>query len=382
MYPSEITMISTSSIFLIISNINPILRELLYSGLILISIFLFGKIINFIFRVILKPLFARTKTELDDKILDILVKFDNRFFLILSLFFSIQYFHAQVENETSLKSLLSAKYYNSIVKLSKFSYGILFIASVALAVYIVYKIINLILEHYIEKKKIEQEKSKLLEFIPLLHKILLFVLIIIGALIVLNHFNINISGIIVSLGIGSLAIALAAQETLANMIAGFIILIDRPFREGDRIKLLNGIIGDVYEIGIRSTKILDFDNNLLIVPNTDLVKTTVQNLSYPETISRVVVDLEVDYSTDIQRVKQILIDLAKNHPLSLKDYEPTVFVVNFASSGISLRLILRTNDYRNVYQIQSDLREQILVRFREENIEIPYQQIVIHTKNK
>lgn len=382
MYPSEITMISTSSIFLIISNINPILRELLYSGIILISIFLLGKIINFIFRVILKPLFARTKTELDDKILEILVKFDNRFFLILSLYFSIQYFHAQVENETSLKNLLSAKYYNSIVKLSKFSYDILFIASVALAVYIVYKIINLILEHYIEKKKIEQEKSKLLEFIPLLHKILLFVLITIGALIVLNHFNINISGIIVSLGIGSLAIALAAQETLANMIAGFIILIDRPFREGDRIKLLNGIIGDVYEIGIRSTKILDFDNNLLIVPNTDLVKTTVQNLSYPETISRVVVDLEVDYSTDIQRVKQILIDLAKNHPLSLKDYEPTVFVVNFASSGISLRLILRTNDYRNLYQIQSDLREQILVRFREENIEIPYQQIVIHTKNK
>lgn len=382
MYPSEITMISTSSIFLIISNINPILRELLYSGIILISIFLLGKIINFIFRVILKPLFARTKTELDDKILDILVKFDNRFFLILSLYFSIQYFHAQVENETSLKNLLSAKYYNSIVKLSKFSYDILFIASVALAVYIVYKIINLILEHYIEKKKIEQEKSKLLEFIPLLHKILLFVLITIGALIVLNHFNINISGIIVSLGIGSLAIALAAQETLANMIAGFIILIDRPFREGDRIKLLNGIIGDVYEIGIRSTKILDFDNNLLIIPNTDLVKTTVQNLSYPETISRVVVDLEVDYSTDIQRVKQILIDLAKNHPLSLKDYEPTVFVVNFASSGISLRLILRTNDYRNLYQIQSDLREQILVRFREENIEIPYQQIVIHTKNK
>lgn len=373
-------MISISSFFLFISNINPVLRELLYSVIILISIFLLGKIINFIFRVILKPLFARTKTEIDDKILDTLVKFDNRFFLILSLYFSIQYFHTQIENEASLKSLLNAKYYNFIVKLSKFSYDILFIASVSLAVYIVYKIINLILEHYIEKKKIEHEKSKLLEFIPLLQKVLLFVLITIGALIVLNHFNINISGIIVSLGIGSLAIALAAQETLPNMIAGFIILIDRPFREGDRIKLLDGIIGDVYEIGIRSTKILDFDNNLLIVPNTDLVKTTVQNLSYPEATSRVVVDLEVDYSTDIQRAKQILIDLAKNHPLSLKDYEPKVFVVNFASSGISLKLILRTDDYRNIYQIQSDLREQILEQFRKENIEIPYQQIVIHTK--
>lgn len=375
-------MIGISSIFLIISNINPILRELLYSGIILISIFILGKIINFIFRVILKPIFARTKTEIDDKLLDLVIKFDNRFFIILSLYFSIQYFHAQVESEAILKNLLNAKYYNFIIKLSKFFYDILFIAAVALAIYIVYKIINLTLEHYIEKKKIEQEKSKLLEFIPLIHKIILFVLIIIGSLIILNHFNINISGIIVSLGIGSLAIALAAQETLANMIAGFIILIDRPFHEGDRIKLLNGIIGDVYEIGIRSTRILDFDNNLLIIPNTELVKTTVQNFSYPETISRVVVDLEVDYSTDIQRVKQILIDLAKNHPLSTKDYEPSVFVVNFASSGISLRLILRTNDYRNVYQIQSDLREQILIRFREENIEIPYQQIVIHTKNK
>jgi len=203
------------------------------------------------------------------------------------------------------------------------------------------------------------------------------VISMIGLLIVLNRFDINVSGIIATLGIGSLAIALAAQETLANMIAGFVILIDRPFREGDRIKLPSGEVGDVYEIGMRSTKILDFDNNLIIVPNTDLVKSKIQNMTYPDYVSRVFVDVDVAYDTNIELAKKILIDIAKSHPLTLPEFEPVVFVTNFNQSGISLRLISRTADYRNVYKMQSDFREEILKKFFEYKIEIPFLQVVI-----
>jgi len=189
-----------------------------------------------------------------------------------------------------------------------------------------------------------------------------------------------VSGLIVSLGVGSLAIALAAQETLANMIAGFVILIDRPFREGDRIKLPTGEVGDIYKIGMRSTKILDFDNNLIIVPNSILVKSTIQNMTYPDYVSRVFVDVEVSFASDINKAKQILIDIAKAHPLNLKSFEPLVYLIDFKSNGVLMRLIARTDDYRNVYQIQSDMREEILRRFKGNNIEIPYSQVVIHNK--
>ena len=232
------------------------------------------------------------------------------------------------------------------------------------------------MDYYADKK----ETSTLYDFIPLLRKVVLIILITIGILIILNHFKVNVSGLIVSLGVGSLAIALAAQETLANMIAGFVILIDRPFREGDRIKLPTGEVGDIYKIGMRSTKILDFDNNLIIVPNSILVKSTIQNMTYPDYVSRVFVDVEVSFASDINKAKQILIDIAKAHPLNLKSFEPLVYLIDFKSNGVLMRLIARTDDYRNVYQIQSDMREEILRRFKDNNIEIPYSQVVIHNK--
>ncbi len=356
--------------------------DLIITILIFIGSFLFGKILNFIFRTILRPIFKRTKTELDDKILELLVKFDNRIFTVLGLYLGILYFDGRVKNERALKNLLSIDTYNFLIGTTNFLFDVLFIATVIIGIYITSKIFNLTLDYYVEKKKIDSTRGSLFDFIPLFRKIFLLILIVLGLLIILNKFNVNVSGIIVSLGVGSLAIALAAQETIANMIAGFIILIDRPFREGDRIKLESGEIGDVYEIGMRSTKVLDFDNNLIIIPNSILVKSKLQNITYPDSVSRVVVDVEVAYDTNIELAKRLLIDMAKSHPLTLKEFEPVVFTINFTANGIVLRLISRTADYKNVYQIQSDLREEILKKFAENKIEIPYQQVVIRKHPK
>lgn len=345
--------------------------------LIFLLSFLISKILNFMFRVVLRPIFKRTKTELDDRILELIYKFDNRIFSILGLYLGINYFESRVKSETALKNLLSTETYNFLIGTTSLLFDLLFVALVIIGIYIFSKIFSLILDYYVEKKNIDTSKGTLIEFIPLLRKVFLLILIVLGLLVVLNKFNVNVSGIIVSLGVGSLAIALAAQETIANMIAGFIILIDRPFREGDRIKLETGELGDVYQIGMRSTKVLDFDNNLIIIPNSILVKSKIQNITYPDYVSRVVVDVEVAYNTNIELAKRILIDIASEHPLNLKEFEPLVFITNFTTNGISLRLISRTADYRNVYEIQSDLREEILKKFAEHKIEIPYQQIVI-----
>jgi small-conductance mechanosensitive channel len=354
-----------------------ILVDVVIGVSIILGSILFGKILNFFFRVILRPIFKKTKTTLDDKIIELLIKFDNRIFSLLGLYLGSNYFHVRIKSEEGLKSLLSIRTYNFLTGAFELLYHLLFIASVIIGIYITTKVFNLVLDYYIEKKNLEKSRGSLHDFVPLLRNVFLVIISIIGLLIILNRFNINVSGIIATLGVGSLAIALAAQETLANMIAGFVILIDRPFREGDRIKLPTGEVGDVFEIGMRSTKILDFDNNLIIVPNTDLVKSKIQNMTYPDFVSRVFVDLEVAYGTDIELVKKILIQIAKAHPLNLPEFEPAVFITNFAQSGIALRLISRTADYRNVYQMQSDFREEILKKFNEHNIEIPYLQVVI-----
>jgi small-conductance mechanosensitive channel len=359
-----------------------ILVDVVIAVLILTGSILFGKIINIFSRIILKPIFKRTKTQLDDKILELINKSDNKIFSVIGLYLGVDYLTNRIKSETGLKKLLSPETYNFLIGTSEFVFNVLFILAVIITIYILSKIFNLSMDYYVEKKNLQNARGSLGDFIPLLRKLVLIILSIIGGLIILNRFNVNISGIIVSLGVGSLAIALAAQETLSNMIAGFVILIDRPFREGDRIRLPSGEFGDVFEIGMRSTKILDFDNNLVIVPNAELVKSRIQNITYPDYVSRVFVDVEIAYDSDLELAKKILIQIAKDHPLTLQEFEPAVFVTGFTSNGVSLRLISRTADYRNVYQMQSDFREAILKKFAENKIEIPYQQIVIRKHNE
>jgi small-conductance mechanosensitive channel len=120
------------------------------------------------------------------------------------------------------------------------------------------------------------------EFIPLLRRISKIGVWIVALLIILPLFGINISALIATLGISSLAIALAAQDTIANIIAGFMIMVDRPFRIGDKIKLPSGEAVEVLDIGIRRSKFLADDNSIIIVPNLELSKSKIVNFTYGE----------------------------------------------------------------------------------------------------
>jgi small-conductance mechanosensitive channel len=120
------------------------------------------------------------------------------------------------------------------------------------------------------------------QFIPLFAKLTNVILWVIALIILLSHFGININALVATLGVGSLAVALAAQDTIANLIAGFLIMVDRPFRVGDRIKLPTGQMVEVLEIGTRRSKFLSEDKAIVIVPNLDLSKKTIVNYTYTQ----------------------------------------------------------------------------------------------------
>jgi small-conductance mechanosensitive channel len=203
---------------------------------------------------------------------------------------------------------------------------------------------------------------------PILNKLVTILILFVAVVIALGHFGVDVSSLLVFLGGGSVAIALAAQETLANMIAGFIIMIDRPFRLGDRIKLPSGEIGDVYEIGLRSTKILDFDNNLIVSPNAELTKTKVINYSYPKNDIRIFVEVSVAYGTSIERAREIMLNIAHQNSDLLKQPEPSVFFSAMGESSCTLQLIGRTDDWKKKGRAENALREQIYTAFMNEGI--------------
>jgi MscS family membrane protein len=121
-----------------------------------------------------------------------------------------------------------------------------------------------------------QERSRLeREYVPLAEKAMSLAVALIFIIVVAKHFGKDVTSLVAALGVGSLAIGLAAQQTLGNMIAGFVLLVDRPFRPGDRIKLATGEVGEVRDIGVRSTRIELLDGNTLTVPNAELANTRV-----------------------------------------------------------------------------------------------------------
>ncbi|MBU0694464.1 MAG: mechanosensitive ion channel family protein [Candidatus Omnitrophica bacterium] len=120
------------------------------------------------------------------------------------------------------------------------------------------------------------------ELIPLLRRTLKVGILVIALLIILPLYGVNINALIAALGVSSLAIALAAQDTIANIIAGFLIMVDKPFRLGDKIKLPWGEIVEVLDIGVRRSKFLSQEKAIVIVPNLDLSKSKIVNYTYGE----------------------------------------------------------------------------------------------------
>ncbi|NIA06826.1 MAG: mechanosensitive ion channel [Actinobacteria bacterium] len=220
------------------------------------------------------------------------------------------------------------------------------------------------------------------EFIPLFSKLSKIVIFFVGAMIILQKFQVNITGFIATAGVASLAVALAAKDTLANMISGFLIMVDRPFRINDRIELPDGKIGDVQEIGLRCTKILTYDNTLLVVPNSDISAARVVNHGYPNANVKLRLKIGVAYGTDMERVKDILVDIARRNPRVMDDPAPAAYFMAFGDSSLDAMLIAWVADYRDRFSITDEINLVIQKRFSEAGIEIPFPQRDVHLYQK
>ena len=162
-------------------------------------------------------------------------------------------------------------------------------------------------------------------FIPLLRNGINLFVITMGGIMVLKHFNYDVMSLITALGVGSLAVGLAAKDTLSNMISGFTLIIDRNLRPGDRINL-GGSTGEVDEIGLRSTRIRTGDGNMLIVPNSEMVNTKILNLSTPSLETTTSTQIRVPYTVDFERVKKICLEVVSQTKLAHPKKGPWVLI--------------------------------------------------------
>jgi MscS family membrane protein len=250
--------------------------------------------------------------------------------------------------------------------------GILFVCGVALVIYALIAVIDVVLRWYGQRLDGAREGETVRkELLPLADKLIRIAFLLFGLMVVFERFGISVHSILVTLGVGSLAIGLALQDTLANMFGGFTIMLDRPFRAGDRIQLQSGETGDVQSIGMRSTSVLMPDGNLLIIPNAILVKNMVINHSFPQARSRVVLEIGLAYGTDVEKAKGIMLQAAVEDSRVLADPPPQAFLKGFGDSALKLQLVCHARHFADVMPVTDAINTRLNERFESAGIRIP-----------
>ncbi len=204
-----------------------------------------------------------------------------------------------------------------------------------------------------------------------------------GLLVLLGSLGVSVTPILTALGVGGLAVALALQETLSNFFAGVHLLLSRPIRVGDFVKLETGQEGYVVDIGWRSTKLQMPQNNIVVVPNSKMAQSILINYSMPDPRMAVTVQVGVAYDADPDVVERTLLDeaakAAEEVPGLLKD-PPAVarLIPGFGESSLDFTVTCFVQSYEDHAPAQHALRKRIYRRFRSDGIDIPFPQRTIH----
>jgi len=219
------------------------------------------------------------------------------------------------------------------------------------------------------------------QLLPFFSRVSRIILAVIGLIIILSHFQVDVSALVTTLGVGSLAIALAAQAALSDTISGFIIMIDRPFRIGDRVELLDlNTWGDVVDIGLRSSRIRTRDNRMVIIPNSVIGKSLIVNYSYPDDEYRLEVHIGVAYGTDINKAREVMVNAASGVEGVLTDKPVEALFLEFGDSALIFRVRWWLSSYYDARRMFDRVNSAVYEALREADIVVPFPQREVHHK--
>ena len=231
---------------------------------------------------------------------------------------------------------------------------------------------------YLEANFIKKSKTKIDDIVfDLLNKFSGIIIFAVAILLALDVLGINVVPLLAGAGIAGIAVGFAAKDTLSNLIAGILLIIDRPFEIGDRIELWtspqgSATWGDVIDIGLRATKIRTTDNIVIIIPNNEIMMRDIVNYTTISSDIRVRIPIGVSYDTDINKAKSVILEVAKTAEWVLKDPPPEVVVRQFGESSVDLQLRVWIKDARSRMDTISYMTDKVKEAFDREGIEIPY----------
>lgn len=203
--------------------------------------------------------------------------------------------------------------------------------------------------------------------------------IALAALIGVSAAGINLSNLALVAGALSLGIGFGLQNIVSNFVSGLILLAERPFKAGDWI-VAGGVEGTVKRVNVRATEIETFQRQTVIMPNSELINSAVGNWTHRNSLGRLDIPIGVAYGSDVNRVRDILSELASSHEMVIKNPEPAVIFKDFGASSLDFEVRMYLYDISNIMTVQNDMRFAIVETFEREGIEIPFPQRDINIK--
>lgn len=247
--------------------------------------------------------------------------------------------------------------------------GLIFVAVALVLTAFILKLVR----RFITRKMPENDKVKFISVFGYIRWVVFLVIF----LIAMDASGVNVTAVFAASAVLLIGVGLALQTLFQDIISGIFILVDKSVHVGDIIEL-EGKVGRVLDIRLRTTRAVTTDNKVLVIPNHLYLTNILFNWTENGTETRESVAIGVAYGSDVELVKQLLLEVAKKHDKILKIPEPKVLFTDFADSSLNFKLVFSLNDSFETRFVQSDLRFLIDKAFRENNVTIPFPQRDVH----
>jgi len=328
--------------------------------LIIIALLVISKIITFIIEKVVKSFTKRTKTKLDD----IFISKTEKISVWLLFFIGIRVF---------VMPLLELKALDMINNAVIIFFVTLFVI----------RVVDFIIDSW-GASFAKRTKSRVdEELLVLFHRFSRIALFIIGGILILNAFHVEITPFLASLGIIGIVLGFALQSSLSNIFGGISLILDKNFKVGDVIKLSSGELGKVLDIGLRSTKIRTFENEMLIIPNGKLAESIIDNYAQPDLYARATVAFGVEYGSNVEKVRKIVMETLRKMPKVIKDdkgYPVEVLFMRMGDFALEMEARLWVKSYTEKFHTKIEATEKIYNALMKSKINIPFPTRTVYLK--
>lgn len=333
--------------------------------LILVGFFLITKVLAIITEKIVLKLTKKTKTKLDDEFVIRSRNPVSLFLLVIGIKMAF--------NHLTFSDTLTTNINNIIATIL-----------IIIGANIFYIFIDFIIKLWVTKFASKTDSTLDDHIGSFFEKSAIAVVVVIAFLMILSSWGVQIGPLLASLGVAGVAVAFAMQSSLSNIFGGISMIFDRTIHVGDVVKLDDGTWGTIHDIGLRSTKIKTYDNEIIILPNGKLADSRVENLVQPDPSMRVVVPFGVAYGSDVEKVKKIVlaeIDKIKGIKKD-KKRRPFVWFLEMGDSALSFKAYFYMNSYLDVFSAKDEANTRIYNALNKNKISIPFPQMDVHLKKR